>query len=277
MKSAWGLLYSLKKVHGYLLAGRDMPSKCLILNRMICKNCGHTTEGDYCSHCGQKPNPGRLNFSYLLSEITNTVFQFHTGFLYTLKKLFVAPGELITDFLQGKRKRYFKPISYLLILSTVYFIVTWAINESTWIGDFISGWNAGSKEKDSPPNQVLMWFSEKYAYSSLLLLPIFSFASYLSFFRFHKNYIEHIVINAYITGQQALFYTFFALLGLILEHKLLEIVSFLVSASYTFFVYDGVFKEGSRGLNMLRSAASYALFLIFAAAGFIFVFLVSKI
>jgi len=74
-----------------------------------------------------------------------------------------------------------------------------------------------------------------------------------------------------------LFYAFFALLGLILEHKLLEIVPFLVSASYTFFVYDGVFKEGSRGLNILRSAATYALFLIFVAAGFIFVFLLSKI
>jgi hypothetical protein len=244
---------------------------------MICKNCGNIAEGNFCNNCGQKTNLGRLDFSYLLREITGSVFQLHYGFFYTLKELFIAPGKSINEFLNGKRKKYFKPIPYLIILSTVYFLVTMAINERTWIGDFISGWNEGSRGKDTEIQLILIWFSEKYAYTTLLLVPIFTFASYLSFLRFDRNYVEHFVINSYITGQQAVLYTFFAVIGSVVENKFLEITPFVVNASYTVFVYYKIFNEGNRVINILRSIATYILYLIFSILAFFLVLLVFKI
>lgn len=244
---------------------------------MICKNCGTVASGNYCSNCGQRTDIGRLNFSYLLKEITDSFFQLNHGFFYTLRELFIAPGKSITEFLNGKRKKYFKPISYLFILSTIYFLVTIAIDERTWIGDFISGWNEGSREKDAEVQLILIWFSENYAYSTLFLVPIFSLASYLSFFRLKKNYIEHIVINSYITGQQAILYSLFAVVGLVIENKLLEIAPFAASASYNIFVYYKIFDDGNRVINVLRSIGTYIIYLILSAGVFILFFLISKI
>lgn len=244
---------------------------------MICKNCGNTAEGNYCNNCGQKTNLCRLNFSYLVSEITDSVFQIHYGFFYTLRELFLAPGKSINEYLNGKRKKYFKPLSYLLILSTVYFLLTLAIDEKTWIGDFLSGWNEGRREKDAEIQPILIWFSEKYAYTTLLLIPIFSMASYLSFLRFNKNYIEHIVINSYITGQQAIVYSLFAVVDLIVENKILGIAPFAISASYNIFVYYNIFNVGNRLINILRSIATYIIYLIFVVSIFILIFLLSEI
>jgi hypothetical protein len=244
---------------------------------MICKNCGNVAVGNYCNNCGQKTDIDRLNFSYLLKEITDSFFQLNYGFFYTLRELFIAPGKSITEFLNGKRKKYFKPVSYLFILSTVYFLVTIAVDQRTWMGDFIAGWNEGSREKDAEIQLIFIWFSENYAYSTLLLVPIFSLASYLLFFRFKKNYIEHIVINSYITGQQAILYSLFAVVGLVIENKLLEIAPFAASVSYNIFVYYKIFDEGNRVINILRSIGTYIIYLILSAGVFILAFLISKI
>jgi hypothetical protein len=244
---------------------------------MNCKNCGNDIVGRYCHHCGQKADVGRLNFSYLIKETTTSIFQLNTGFFYTAIQLLIAPGKSIKEYLEGKRKKYFKPVSYLFILSTVYFLVTMAIDERTWMGDFVSGWNEGSRENDTETQQILIWFSQNYAYATLFLVPIFSVGSFLAFLRFKKNYIEHIVINAYVTGQQSIIYSLFAIAGLIVENKLLGVASFALSTSYNFFVYYRFFNEGNRAINILRSLFAYVIYLILSLALFILVFLISKI
>ena len=250
---------------------------------MICKNCDTIAEGNYCSKCGQKTNIERLNFSYLIRELSGSLFQLEYGFFYTLKELFVAPGRSITAFLNGRRKKYFKPLSYVLILSTLYFLVTLAIDEKTWIGDFISGWSEGSgMYEDNGENSemmpsILMWFSENHAYSILLLIPVFSLASYLCFKRFDRNYVEHVLINSYITAQQALLYAFFAVVAYISEYQMFEIAPFALSIAYNIFVYYSIFSEGHRVVNILRSIITYVLYLVFSAGAFILIFLISKI
>jgi hypothetical protein len=244
---------------------------------MICKNCGNIAKGNYCSRCGQKAYFDRLNFSYLFREVTGSVFQLQNGFFFTFIEMFLAPGKSINEYLDGKRKKYFKPISYVLVLSTVYFLVTMAINERTWIGDFLAGWYEGIREKNAVVQMALIWFSENYAYTTLLVLPIFSFASYLSFLKFNKNYIEHIVINSFITGQQAVLYSFFAVVGFIVDNTLLVIAPFVLSVFYNIFVYYKIFNKGNRLMNILRSIATYILSLVFSTGVFILVFLTSKI
>ncbi len=233
---------------------------------MNCKNCGHSVDGNYCSRCGQKSDVGRINLSYLLSEISGNIFQINHGFLYTLKELLVAPGKSVTEFLNGKRKKYFKPISYLLACSTLYFLITLTTNQNTWMDDLISGFINGALEKntESDVTTILTWFSKNYAYATLLLLPVFSLASYLSFLKFGNNYLEHLVINSYITGQQAVFYSFIAITRVIVNSYILELILIIIVISYTFWVFWQFFKEGSRMINILRSIMTYVLYLIFS-------------
>lgn len=244
---------------------------------MICKNCGNVAHANYCSHCGQKTDLRPLNFSYLVNELSENVFQLQRGFFFTVKSLFTAPGKSINAYLKGRRKQYFKPVSYLFLLSTIYLLVTLALGQNTWMGDFISGWLEGVRESGGDIRPIFLWLSEKYAYTALLLIPIFSLASYLAFLKFKKTYVEHIVINAYITGQQAIIYSVFAALGFFIESEYLEMLPFLVSVSYNIWTYYQLFQKGNRVLNILRSLLTYLLYLILSTGIFISIFLLTKL
>tara|TARA_R110000868_G_scaffold304437_9_gene565091 strand:- start:6764 stop:7504 length:741 start_codon:yes stop_codon:yes gene_type:complete len=235
---------------------------------MNCRNCGHSVNGQFCSHCGQNSKVDRINFSNFVNELSESVFQINKGFFYTLREFFVRPGKSLKEFLDGKRKNHFKPIAYALTLSTLYFLITQITDQNTWIDDLISGWMNGvnGENPDTHVPKLLTWLSKNYAYSTLLLLPIFSLASYLSFLKFDKNYLEHIVINSYITGHQSIFYALFALAGYIIESDLLELFPVLVAISYTIWVYWKLFSEGNRMINILRSVLTYILYLIISLA-----------
>jgi hypothetical protein len=171
---------------------------------------------------------------------------------------------MLNGFLSGKRQNHFKPIAYVVTLSTFYFLITQITNQNTWIDDIITGWmnSAVEKSNDIKGIGLLTWFSKNYAYTTLLLLPVFSFASFLSFKRFDKNYLEHIVINSYITGHQALLYSTFALIGLFFKNDIVEIASLLVAITYAFWVYIKVFGNGKSFIVIFRSLMTYFLYVI---------------
>ena len=223
-------------------------------------------EGNFCSHCGQKSSIGRITVANFLQEVSESVFQINRGFFYTLRELFVQPGNSIHEFLQGKRKKHFKPIAYLIVLSTVYFLIAQITDQNTWLGDIITGWMRGATEQDANADlpEIASWFLINYAYATLLLLPVFSLASYLSFFPFGKTYLEHIVINSYITGQQAIFYTLFILGNTVIDSEVMEALPVFIAFFYNVWVYWQLFPQGNRAGNILRSILTYILYLIFS-------------
>ena len=235
---------------------------------MNCKNCGHDVEGNFCSNCGQSLKVGRINLPNFIKEVSEGIFQVNKGFFYTLRALFTKPGKSLRGFLNGKRKQHFKPITYVITLSTVYFLSAQLTDQNTWMDDIISGWMNAELEnvEDVKIPPILAWFSKNYAYTTLLLLPFFSLASYLSFFKYGKNYLEHIVINSYITGQQAIIYTIFTILGAPFENNIIESLPILLAIPYTFWAFIQFFNEGNSIVIFLRTILSYILYLFFSSA-----------
>lgn len=231
-----------------------------------CKNCGEKADGHYCSTCGQKTSVGKITLTNVLSQLATSVFQVDRGFFYTVIALFSRPGRAIQEYLDGKRKKYFRPIAYVLTLSTLYYLVSQATGQNTWMGDIITGWTNGAldTEEQTQIPTVLQWFSANFAYTTLLLLPVFSLASFLSFWGFGRNFAEHLVINTYASGQQALLYAFLALVRSVFDYEMLEILQFLVVVSYMFWVFWQFFREGNRFINILRSVLTYILYLVFS-------------
>jgi len=185
---------------------------------MICKNCEYNFKGNFCSNCGQDAKVQRVNLGYLQKEIVNSVFQVNRGILYTLKELFVRPGHSIREFLNGKRKRHFKPLAFVLLVSTVYVLLTYFAGTKTYLGDALSGmadgFNTYGESRETSDNDkkvtTISWFFKKmannHAFTTLLLLPFFSLASYTAFWKTKYNYFEHFILNSYIVGQQMVIY-----------------------------------------------------------------------
>jgi hypothetical protein len=230
---------------------------------ITCKNCGTQFAGNYCPNCAQSAGVSRIKFRSFFSEFMHSIFQLDRGFFYTLQQLVIRPAQVILEFLEGKRRSYFKPITYVFLLSTIYFLTSRLINHNIWINDFIEGfllYDDGSKE-DLP--LLVDWFVNNFSYANLLLLPVFSLASFISFTGHHRNFAEHVVVNAFITGQQVIFYLVFSLLSLTSESDFFEFMPVILSITYAFWVYWRVFSEGKRIWNLLRTVSTYLLYLIF--------------
>ena len=230
---------------------------------MNCKNCGEIINGQYCSHCGQNTNVGKITMSSLANEFSESLLQVNKGFFFTVKELFTRPGKTILEYLKGKRKNHFKPITYALTLSTIYYLVSQASGQNTWMDDLISGFSKGvyesTESKEIPA--ALIWFSKNFAYTTLLLLPVFSLASYLAFRSKEQNYLEHLVINAYTAGQQAIFYTLFCLIQSRIKSEVFEWLPIVSAFFYAIWVFWQIFEEGSRFSNVLRTIWTYILYL----------------
>ncbi|CAM1344023.1 DUF3667 domain-containing protein [Tenacibaculum amylolyticum] len=240
---------------------------------MNCKNCNATVDGNFCSICGQSTKVDTINFRYFINQINSTFLQIEYGLLFTIKQLFIAPGKSIRDFLQGKRKNYFKPIAFVLLLSTIYAVLANYFDETTFIGDVFTGWNKAYKESNTRKDKeirFLSWFVNNYAYTMLLLLPIFSFASYISFKKVNFNYFEHLVLNSFITGQQAIIYTLFIPFKYISGHNnFSEIVYIAFVFVYPIWVFVQFFNSYKKWKVIFLTLLTYFYYLVFSTILFL--------
>jgi len=244
---------------------------------MNCKNCKNPVSQNFCGHCGQKSNVKRINLPSFLEELSESILQVNKGFFYTVKMLFINPGDSIKAFLNGKRKPHFKPIVYTLTLSTVYYILSKLLDGNTWMNSFIESFSNGVKSSgvDDKLLYLFTWLSGNFAYATLISIPIFSLASYLLFIKYKYNYLEHIVINAYIIGQQAILYSLFLFITPFINNPFIESLPFFVCIGYNFWVYWQIFNTGNRLLNVLRTAMVYCLnFILFIIMSFILAFVI---
>src|SRR3990170_3167143 len=85
----------------------------------VCKSCGSSGAGNYCSQCGQPYTIKRISLSALLHDIFHLFTHLDKGFGYTLKKLMVEPGHMQRTYVEGYRAKHQKPFAMFFICATV--------------------------------------------------------------------------------------------------------------------------------------------------------------
>jgi hypothetical protein len=92
-------------------------------NANICLNCGHTFSGKFCNACGEKVYTEHdKSVFHLFEEAFHFVTHFEGKFFNTLKAVLLKPGKLSVDYCNGIRKKYFKPISFFLMVVILYLL-----------------------------------------------------------------------------------------------------------------------------------------------------------
>jgi hypothetical protein len=81
-----------------------------------CKNCENTVEGNYCPNCSQKADTHRFTLKHFAHDFLHAFTHADKGIFLLMKELIIRPGKVATEFNAGKRKKYFNPITYLLIV-----------------------------------------------------------------------------------------------------------------------------------------------------------------
>ena len=91
---------------------------------MICKNCDASFDSKFCPNCGQKADIHAITVKHVLHDFLHAFTHADKGFLMLAKELLTKPGIIAREYVEGKRKKYFNPLSFLVITSAVSAYIT---------------------------------------------------------------------------------------------------------------------------------------------------------
>lgn len=243
-----------------------------------CKNCQSVVAGNFCSTCGQSTNTHRLNSHFVVHDIQHGLLHFDKGVLYTIKELFTRPGHSIREYIEGKRVKHFKPISLVVLLATLYGLLTLYFKTSV-----VGGFEMGNDPKSTEIFQKIdEWASHHYVAYLLMTLPFVTLGSYLAFRKQRYNFIEHFVFAAFLLGQTlVLQLLFFPLTYFLAGSPFLKVLtSFLGIIAFGITVWANIqfFNRLSGVKAILLTLLSYVITTLFIAVfsvsgGFLYSFL----
>jgi len=212
--------------------------------------------------------PKRINSSYIIYEIQH-LLHIESGFLYTVKQLFIRPGKLVRNFILDDRSKVTKPLIFLIFSGTIFTLIFhfFHIEYVFFSFDQKIGNIDGFLEKKA----ISDWTNNHIGYSSLIIGFFIALWTTL-FFKKHKyNVYEITILLCYSVGQGLLIISLFTLVSIIFKTK--SIASIGVFASYFYIFWSiGQFFGEKRIINYVKAiiccilgAVSFQLILMLLA------------
>jgi hypothetical protein len=181
---------------------------------ILCKNCHQPLGKKYCPNCGQKSNMQPITLPHLIRELPEAVFHIDKGFLYNIIQLIKRPGYAITDYLEGKRKPFFHPASFLVISLVLNYLVV-KITDLHFYDEAELLTMDPVTAKAIKDYDILQWWFLEHTYLYILMgIPASSLFLYLVFKLVKRkfNIAETSVIALFTIAQGVLNQTFIYLL-----------------------------------------------------------------
>ena len=228
-----------------------------------CKNCGSALTGNFCASCGQTANVHRITFGHFAHEFFHAFTHTDKGILLLMKELVIKPGHVAREYLDGKRKKYFNPLTFLIILASVY---AYFGSKSGYFMALSAASNQGPARH--PIHAEVMGIMDVYGkIIAVFLTPVLiSFFSWLFFIRSKNNLAECLVLNSMLMGQVYLYtilifipvYLFVPAVPILLNNSVFHILM----AVYMSVAYKQFFKQNIV-LTILKVLLIIFLFILF--------------
>lgn len=154
--------------------------------------------GHYCNNCGQEASTQKLNFHYMWHEIQHNLLHINNGVFYSIKQLYTRPGHSIREFIEGKRVKHFQPFSLLILLASVYGFFFHYFH----IDVIADTKTTGSVEQRQNLEHLMDWLGSHLSLVNVLTIPLYAFGSAVAFRKQGYNFVEHLVLNAYVAAQR---------------------------------------------------------------------------
>ncbi|RAV98304.1 DUF3667 domain-containing protein [Pseudochryseolinea flava] len=161
----------------------------------VCKNCDTAFDGKFCSNCGQNAHVHRITVGHMAHELSHAITHADKGFLLLVKELLYRPGFVAKEYLEGRRKKYFNPFSFLVIMSALSAFITYKSGYLQQAGD-------GHRGPSNMYYQEAMQLSINYGklIGLVVIVPLYALISWLFFWKPRYNYAEHFVLQSYSIG-----------------------------------------------------------------------------
>lgn len=99
-------------------AGSRVP----VASGEACANCGAILQGRFCHACGQSADRGKRNVFRLVAEGAGSLVNYDNRLFRTLALLFLKPGVLAKDVIEGRIVRHTPPFKTFLIAVSVFIL-----------------------------------------------------------------------------------------------------------------------------------------------------------
>jgi hypothetical protein len=123
----------------------------------VCSDCGAPTSGNFCANCGQ-PTHVHRTLLHLGEELLHGVMHFDARIWRTLPLLWLNPGRLTREWVQGKRSRYVSPLAiFLFTLFVMFFALSFMPHpesKTADVGERIASQRLGLAEAEKALAQV---------------------------------------------------------------------------------------------------------------------------
>jgi hypothetical protein len=215
-----------------------------------CRNCdADVTLGQvYCGICGQKYTTGRLTLREIGHDLLHAVTHVDRSALSLVLMLLVRPGTVALNYVQGKRKRYFGPFSFLVIVVAVASAVV-----------ALTGFHIVSSNS---ANVVVDFLQGHLNLLILADVPLLAAFSRLFDVRGSFNFAEHLVLAAYTSSMRELLATLILIPFWYIFHPgspaAVSLVSLAIWALYFGFA-ESQFLPGRRGLSWCKGLLAAVL------------------
>ena len=237
-----------------------------------CLNCGSELRGKFCVQCGQPASTKRINFKETIMSFLSFAFALEGPLLKTIQLLIVNPGKLFREYIAGKRKTYYKPVAFFILVSAVYLILRALINFDPLEGEFVNNDQEGLSVISAKGEEAFRLMEENI--NNFMFLLVFAIAFMLKlFFRKMYNLAEYVSIGLFIAGVYTLLkiLTMFIAKFALVEIDNIELVILLLLIFYSSF---SLFQKKDFGSIVKYSLVSLFSIVLYIILGVGFFFLI---
>ena len=228
---------------------------------MNCKNCNNEINHNFCSNCGQPSVLKRIDRHYIIHEIEH-VLHFDRGILFTIRELFINPGQNIRNYISENRSRLVKPVIFIILSSLIYNLISHSFHiEEEYV-------NYQGMEK-SAFVKILGWFQANYGYMNIMSGTFIAIWLKVFFKKYGYNFFELLIMLCFVLGISMLIFAFFAIIQGVFHIKSLNIAGVIGMIYLTW--ATGNFFDKKKISNYFKALICYVLGMI---TFFLFIFAV---
>jgi hypothetical protein len=162
-----------------------------------CLNCATplAPQDQHCRQCGQKADTHRLNMHDIGHAAVHVLTHADHSVLALVRDLAVRPGRVAREYVAGRRRKYFNPFTFVLV---VVGLASLAMAAAGFV-DFTRAAARG--------HPVAAFLQRTLNLVVLVQLPLLALFAALLFRGAKLNFAEHLVLAAYTSGFRSIFFT----------------------------------------------------------------------
>lgn len=181
-----------------------MPSNCLNCNTPV------NSSQKFCSECGQKQPTKRLSLHEVGHDLVHYFTHADKGIFQLIRSLTTHTGLVAKEYVKGKRKKYFPPLNFFLIVAAMYVfmgtVLPKSANPPTQKASYVSSKQVDDNKKNNNAayqqkiNEVGRFFGKYSNFVAMFAVPLISLFIWLFFKKGPYQFTEHLIANLYLIG-----------------------------------------------------------------------------